>query len=258
MKGGVKEYPSLALEAKRKVSTVYKPKMTKKFKVKHLKKFKTLKRKLEKVTNNSDVGQIKSYKLCLAFIDKFLKKYETIMNTKNSEKQSNYSLFASILAIALSKVNEEYDDIIDESELLNNNNTVNLIQNPDEYLEKYLEYVEDEDIIGDFEKVIEKYFNTTNRTNNYRMELNNSNNGNNIEQEYVDYSGFIRDSVSAVKETIREYSSELKTKKKIANNVNIDDLIMGLTAVKIKGAPNNTINAVLTNDFLNKFMKLGF
>jgi hypothetical protein len=96
------------------------------------------------------------------------------------------------------------------------------------------------------------------------MNFNNNNKNNtNVEQEYLSYSGFIRDSVSAVKETIKKYSSELKTKKKIENNVNIDDLIMGLTAVKIKGNKNNIkpnvkANVVLTNDFLNKFMKLGF
>jgi hypothetical protein len=87
---------------------------------------------------------------------------------------------------------------------------------------------------------------------------NNNNNNTNTAQEYITYSGFIKDSVTAIKETIKKYSSELKTKKKIANNVNIDDLIMGLTAVKIKGSTNNVkSNVVLTNDFLNKFMKLG-
>jgi hypothetical protein len=268
MKGSGKIYQSLAPELKNKTSIKYLPKPKRTFKVKQFlkqKKFKTLKRKIEKEINNSDIGQLKSYKLCLAFIEKFLEKYETVMNSgnaENAEKESNYSLFATMLAIALSQVNEEYEDIVNESELINNNNNTmnNLIKNPYDYLEKYIEYIEDEDVIEDYEKVIDKYFNSFNKN----QMKNNNNNNNNSEQEYIAYSGFIRDSVEALKGTIKKYSNELKSKKKIANNVNIDDLIMGLTAIKIKGFPNsiktpNSIknNQVLTNDFLNKFMKLG-
>lgn len=260
MKGGVKVHTSLIPEEKKKKSTVYVSKPKKTLKPKHylkVKRFKTLKKKIEKEVNNSDLGQLKSYKLCLAFIEKFLEKYETVMNSGNGEKQSNYSMFATMLAASISEVNEDYDEIIDENDLLNNNNNnvMNVLtKNPYDYLEKYIEYIEDEDILDDYEKVIDKYFNSFNST-----KMNNNNNNNtNIAQEYITYSGFIKDSVTAIKETIKKYSSELKTKKKIANNVNIDDLIMGLTAVKIKGSTNNVkSNVVLTNDFLNKFMKLG-
>lgn len=260
MKGGVKVHPTLAPQPKNKKSTVYLPKPKKTFKkTRYLKqrRFKTLKKKIEKEVNNSDLGQLKSYKLCLAFIEKFLQKYENVMNSGNGEKKSNYSMFATMLALSISKVNEEYEEIIDETDLLNNNNNVMnvLTKNSYDYLEKYIEYIEDEDILDDYEKVIDKYFNTFNNT---KMNTNNNNNNTNIQQEYITYSGFIKDSVSAVKETIKNYSSDLKTKKKIANNVNIDDLIMGLTAIKIKGSTNNVkSNVILSNDFLNRFMKLG-
>jgi hypothetical protein len=254
MKGGVKKFPSVVNKPKSRVSTVFKPRKTHKRKYYLIKpkRFKTLKRKIEKEVDDSDLGQLKSYKLCLAFIEKFLKKYETVMNSGNVEKESNYSMFATILAASLSQVNEEYKEIVDESDLLNNNNVMNILtKNPDEYLENYIEYVEEEDVIDDYEKAIEKYFNSFNKN---KMNINN----NNSEQEYITYSSFIRDSVSAVKDTIKKYSSELKTKKKIANNVNIDDLIMGLTVMKIKGSTNSSkSNVVLTNDFLNKFIKLG-
>jgi hypothetical protein len=253
MKGGVKISSTLLNKPKRRVSTVYIPKPKKTFKMKHLrqKRFRTLKRKIEKEVDDSDLGQLKSYKLCLAFIEKFLKKYEAVMNSGNVEKQSNYSMFASMLAAGLSEVNEDYDEIIDETEFMNNNNNTvmnTLISNPSDYLEKYLEYIEDEDILEDYEKAMEKYFNSFNK--------NKINNNNNSDQDYITYSGFINNSVNAVKGTIKKYSGELKTKKKIANNIDIDDLIMGLTAIKIKGVPTNK-NIMLSNDFLNKFMKLG-
>jgi hypothetical protein len=270
MKGSGKIHPSLAPVEQKKKSTVYlsKPKKTYRLKSKlKSRKFKTLKRKIEKEVDDSDLGQLKSYKLCLAFIEKFLEKYEAVMNSGNVEKESNYSMFATMLASNLSDVNKEYDDIIDESEIINNNNNNNnlmkIVRNPYDYLEKYLEYVEDEDILGDYEKVIEEYFNSfnTNKYNTHKMIIN-KDNDTNVEQEYLSYYGFIRDSISAVKETIKKYSGDLKAKKKIANNVNIDDLIMGLTAVKIKsnknnGRPNIKANVILSNDFLNKFMKLG-
>jgi hypothetical protein len=267
MKGSGKVHTSLIPEEKKKKSSVFIAKPKKSFKLKsHIKSrgFKTLKKKIEKEVDDSDYGQIKSYKLCLAFIERFLEKYEIVMNSGNTEKETNYSLFATMLAVNLSQVNEAYDEIIDESDFLNNNvnNVMNvLVRNPYDYLENYLEYVKDEDVLGDYEKAIDKYFNSLTSS---KMNFNNNNKNNtNDEQEYLSYSGFIRDSVSAVKETIKKYSSELKTKKKIANNVNIDDLIMGLTAVKIKGNKNNIkpnvkTNVVLNNDFLNKFMKLGF
>ena len=261
MKGGVKLHPTLAPQPKNKKSTVYLPKPNKTFKKKRYlkqRRFKTLKKKIEKEVNNSDLGQLKSYKLCLAFIEKFLQKYENVMNSGNGEKESNYSMFATMLASSISKVNEKYEEIIDETDLLNNNNNnvMNVLtKNPYDYLEKYIEYIEDEDILEDYEKVIDKYFNSFNNT---KMNTNNNNTNTNVQQEYITYSGFIKDSVSAVKETIKNYSSELKTKKKIENNVNIDDLIMGLTAVKIKGSTNNVkSDVILSNDFLNRFMKLG-
>ena len=53
--------------------------------------------------------------------------------------------------------------------------------------------------------------------------------------------------------TKKDVPSELKTKKKINNTVNIDDLISGLTIMKIKGAPNiHKDNVTLNNDFLNR------
>jgi hypothetical protein len=265
MKGGVKVHQSLTPQLKNKKSRVYLQKPKRTFKTKRYlkqRRFKTLKKKIEKEVNNSDLGQLKSYKLCLAFIEKFLEKYETVMNSGNVEKESNYSMFATMLAASLSQVNEEYEEVIDESDLLNNNNNnvMNVLTtNPYEYLEKYVEYIEDEEILEDYEKIVDEYFNSfnTNKYNKHKMNINN-NDKNNSEQEYIAYSGFIKDSVAAVKETIKKYSSELKTKKKIANNVNIDDLIMGLTAVKIKGSTNNVkSNVGLTNDFLNRFMKLG-
>lgn len=263
MKGSGKISSNLFNKPKPRVSTVYIPKSKKAFTTKRFlkqRRFKTLKKKIEKEVNNSDIGQIKSYKLCLAFIEKFLEKYETVINSGNVEKESNYALFATMLASGLSEVNENYDEIIDETEFMNNNNNnvVNtLVKNPSDYLEKYIEYIDDEDVIEDYEKAIEKYFNTFNKN---KMITNNNNN--NSEQDYITYSGFIKDSVAAIKDTIRKYSGELKSKKKIANNVNIDDLIIGLTAVKIKSNKNNTLknnktNVVLSNDFLNKFMKLG-
>jgi hypothetical protein len=256
MKGGVKVHTSLIPEERKKKSSVYVPKPKKTFKMKYLRRkpFKTLKRKIEKEVDDSDLGQLKSYKLCLAFIEKFLEKYEDVMNSGNGIKASNYSMFATMLAAGLSIVNEEYKEIIDESEFLNNNNVVNgLAKNPDEYLENYIEYIEDEDVIEDYEKVMSKYFNSFNKN---RMNFNNNNN--NTEQEYITYSGFIKDSVSSIKDTIKKYSSELKTKKKINNNVNVDDLIMGLTVMKIKGSPNVIKeNVTLNNAFFNKFMKLG-
>ncbi len=265
MKGSGKVHQSLAPVPKKKISTVYVAKPEKSFKVKKFlkqKKFKTLKKKIEKEVDDSDLGQLNSYKLCLAFIEKFIEKYDMIMDSKKSDKISNYSLFATMLASSLSEVNEDYEDIIDENDILNNNNIMNVLsKNPFEYLEKYIEYIEDEEILEDYEKVLDKYYNSILSA---RMQFNNNTNSNtNVKEEYIEYSGFIKDSVTAIKETIKEYSNVLKTKKKIANNINIDNLIMGLTAVKIKDSTDNIkskvvkSNIVLSNDFLNRFMKLG-
>lgn len=254
MKGAGKVHNSLVFKPKNKRSTVYKPKnkflTKKKDRLRRRKTLKTLKRKIEKEVNNSDLGALNSYKLCLAFIKQFIKKYESVMNSGNVEKSSNYSLFATMLGSAISSVNEEYSEIVDDDELTENENVTNLLtHDPNEYLENYLDYIEDNEILEEYDNIMGKYFNGN------RMEFNN--NSNNIRNEYITYSGFIRDSAEAIKQTIKEYSGELKTKKKIANNVNIDDLIMGLTAIKIKGAPNAKSNVVLSNDFLNRFMKLG-
>lgn len=254
MKGRGKVHNSLINKPKNKISSVFRPKSVfltkKKDKFKRRKTLKTLKKKIEKEVNNSDIGALNSYKLCLAFINQFIKKYELVINSGNIGKSSNYSLFATMLGSAISSVNKEYNEIIDDAELTENENITNILtRDPSIYLENYLDYIEENEILEDYENIIDKFFNTN------KMEFNNNNN--NIQNEYITYSGFIRDSAAAIKETIREYSGELKTKRKIANNVNIDDLIMGLTSIKIKGTPNIKSNVVLSNDFFNKFMKLG-
>ncbi len=98
------------------------------------------------------------------------------------------------------------------------------------------------------------------------MDMNNNNTAR-LEDDYKEYYGLLHDTSKAVIDVIKKYSLELKEKNKIAENVNIDSLISGLTAIKIKGVnvPKENIKVVIersknnniNEEFFSKFMKLG-
>jgi hypothetical protein len=262
--GGAKVHGSLIPTAQpiQRVNTRRKPKTTQKRRVKYtLKKpLKTIKKQLVKMeANTSEIGVIKSFIQCKHFIKVFLRKYDTVMNSINQEKRSNYSLFATILATNISSIVKNYDSIMNNS--LQNNN--DLYMEPEKYLEDFLKVIKEEDVLEKFANIALEHYNSY---NNGRMNINNNNNNN--DSEYLEYYGFLNDTSKAVIDTIKEYSLDLKAKRKINENTNIDALIMGLTSVKIEGKnnitnikksiENNSLNRNLINeDFFSKFAKLG-
>ena len=206
----------------------------------------------------------KSYEQCIIFIKLFIKRADRIANSNNTGRKDNYDIFASILKENLIEVNEKYEDIIDNEKFENNNN--NLV-NPLEYLEKYIKLVKDEKIVDEFNKAVDEYYENPGN--------------NNTKEEYNDLYNFLNDSANAVKETIRKYSGDLKSKKSAAmeeendsniaqalvpasaaameeensgrlnTNLNINSLISGFSAVKV----NNNPNAV--NNMSSIFSRLG-
>jgi hypothetical protein len=148
-------------------------------------------------TNNSDLDNLKVYKLCLKFIKKIIKNYKSVMENNNEDKKSNYSAFMSMLAANISTVNNNYAEIIDEDKLLNNsNNTLSyLAEYPDKYLENYLEAVED--IEKDYDNAFE------NQRNDPSM--------------YLEYYNFVKDSLKEIKNTLKSYASMIKNNSVLNN-----------------------------------------
>lgn len=227
------------------------------------KPLKTLKRKIKETEEDtSDVGVIKSFILCKKFIKVFLKKYDMVMNSNNQEKRANYSIFSTMLASSILTVVNEYDRIVDDEDLQLSNNDEKLYSEPEEYLEEFIDFIDEDDTVEDFANISIKYYDTM--FNNTGMNMNN-NNKNSLRDEYLEYYGFLHDISKAVVDVIKKYSIELKSKNKITENVNIDSLISGLTSMKIKGAntPKENIRIIIKNSgdlnerFFANFAKLG-
>jgi hypothetical protein len=281
MKGGVKVYSALRPLERDKPSrgikvyrnTKRKSKTFGKHKYRVKSKLKTLKRKIKETEEDTtDIGVIKSFLLCKKFIKTFLKRYDMVMNSNDVEKQTNYDIFASMLAANISSIVEEYSRIIDDEKLLlNTNEKLNILyKDPEEYLEEFIDFIEEDDTVEDFAKIATEYYEKPLKSNaNMKNTNNNNNNTNSLRDEYLEYYWLLHDTSKGVISVIKKFSLELKSKKKIANNVDINSLIMGLTAVKIKGAENvpkrdmtviiekSKNNNNLDEDFFSRFMKLG-
>jgi hypothetical protein len=233
--------------------------------LKRLKTLKTLKRKIKETEEDTtDVGVIKSFILCKKFIKVFLKKYDVVRNSNNAEKISNYSVFATMLASNILEVVNEYDRIVDYEDLHLSNNDEKFYSEPEEYLEEFIDFIDKDDTVEDFANIVIEYYDSM--FNKNKMDMNNINKAS-LEEDYKEYYGLLHDTSKAVIDVIKNYSLELKQKNKIAENVNIDSLISGLTAIKIKGvnAPKENIKVVIersknnniNEEFFSKFMKLG-
>lgn len=185
------------------------------------------------------------------------------MNSSNQEKRANYSIFATMLASNILEVVNEYDRIVDDENLHISNNDERLYSEPEEYLEEFIDFIDEDDTVEDFANIVIEYYDSM--FNKNKMEMNN--NTNSLREDYLEYYGLLHDTSKAVIGVIKKYSLELKEKNKIAENVNIDSLISGLTAIKIKGvnAPKENIKVVIersknnniNEEFFSKFMKLG-
>jgi hypothetical protein len=271
MKGGVKVHTSLAPKVKSQGRVkLYRDTKKKLKSFKNAKKrygmrkpLKTLKRKIrETEQDTSDVGVVKSFILCKKFIKVFLKKYDIVMNANDMEKRSNYQMFAAMLASGISAVVNEYSRIVDDEELHLANNDEKLYSEPEEYLEDFIDFIDEDDTVEDFANIVIEYYDNLPING---MEVNN--NTNDLREDYLEYYGLLHDTSKAVIDVIKNYSLELKSKNKLANNVNIDSLISGLTAIKIKGAnaPKENIKVIieksgndsLNEDLFSRFMKLG-
>ena len=280
MKGGVKVHSALRPLERAKPSrgikvyrnTKRKSKTFGKHKYRVKSKLKTLKRKIKETEEDTtDIGVIKSFLLCKKFIKTFLKRYDMVMNSNDIEKQTNYDIFASMLAANISSIVEEYSRIIDDEKLLlNTNEKLNILyKEPEEYLEEFIDFIEEDDTVEDFAKIATEYYEKPHKSNANMNNNNNNNNTNSLRDEYLEYYWLLHDISKGVISVIKKFSLDLKSKKKIAENANIDSLIMGLTAVKIKGAENvpkrdmtviiekSKNNNNLDEDFFSRFMKLG-
>ncbi len=265
MKGAGKIYGSLSTPAKPSIQRVKNTKkksltrnrLLQKYGLKR--KFRTLKKKL-KEEDTSDIGVLKSFIRANRFIELFIKKYDTVMKSNNEDKRSNYSLFATMLASNILSVVKQYERIVDDDDLHLNNNAEELLINPNEFLEDFIEFVEEDKTADEFANIAIKYFKAS-RPN--RMEANNQD-FEDLEEDYKEYQGFLQDTVTAVKDTIKEYSLDEKIKDKMA--ININSLVMGMSAMKVKGASNTITNITnkvveknnkLNEDFYSMFNKLG-
>lgn len=208
----------------------------------------TLKKKLEE-EDPSDKGLIKSFLRAIRFIKLFTKHYDTVIESADENKSLNYSLFASILASKILSVINEYYRIVD-NKLFNNNNVNKLLKDPNEFLEDFVDFVEEHKIADKFANIAIKYFKKSqpNRMSNESIEE--------IEENYKEYQGLLDDTVTAVKTTIKEYSLDERVSQnvsqKMAVNNDLNDLISGLSVMKV-----NVSNNKLDEDLYNMFNKLG-
>jgi len=217
--------------------------------MKSFKDMKSLKEKLKEKTNNNSLSILNSYKRVIKFISLFIEVGDYLAKTKDIKKQAKYDEFAMLLKYNLKEINDndEFSDITEElnENSENNENNENKFENPLDYLEEYVEFVEDENL----EKKFEESFGTN---------------------EHQIYYDFMKDTVDAVQKIIIKFSktkvivasapaamaleningseSELESGLIVENDVNINSLIAGLSAVKMN-KNNSNINSVLNRLF---------
>lgn len=187
--------------------------------------------KVESNITNSDVKN--SYEQCIEFIKLFIEKADYVRNSGNAEKEDNYAIFAMALMENLKAVNNNFDDIL-------NSDNIDDEGNPLDYLEEYIELVEDKKIVKNFDKVVEEHY-------------KNSEN----DDDYLELYNFLNDSVNAVKETIKTYS--LKKMKKISNNMQVDNEYIKNAQVDNEYIKKNEqVNNAQLNSIISKFSSMGF
>jgi hypothetical protein len=256
MKGAGKVHGSLVREAKpknqrvtlrKKKSRQVRNRLLPKYGLSQKNRLYTLKKKLEE-EDPSDKGLIKNFLRANRFIKVFTENYDTIIESTNKDKLSNYSLFASMLAANIVSVVKEYNRIIDDDDLDNSAEELNLY--PNEFLEDFVEYIEEHKIADKFTNYAIKYFKRSrpNRMSNESLEE--------LEEKYKEYQGLLDDTVKAVKKTIKEYSLDERVSQnvshKMAVNNDLNDLISGLSVMKV-----NESNNKLNEDLYSMFNKLG-
>jgi hypothetical protein len=256
MKGAGKVHGSLVRETKpknqrvknktKKKSRQVRNRLLPKYGLSQKNRLNTLKKKLEE-EDSSDRGVGKNFLRAIRFINVFTEKYDVVMESNNGDKRSNYSLFATMLAANILSVVKEYNRIIDDEELYLNNNADELLASPNEFLEEFVEYIEEDKIADTFGSYAIKYFKKS-RPN--RMEINNKS-FEELEENYKEYRGLLEDTVSAVKNTIKEYSLDEKIQEKIAVNNDLNDLVEGMLFMKIN-RENKSVN-----DLSSMFKTLG-
>jgi hypothetical protein len=260
MRGAGKVHGSLVREAKpknqrvtirKKKSRQVRNRLLPKYGLSQKNRLYTLKKKLEE-EDPSDKGLIKNFLRTIRFIKLFTKHYDTVIESNNENKSLNYSLFASILASKILSVINEYYSIVD-NKLFNNNNNNNvkkLLKDPNEFLEDFVEYIEEHKIADKFTNYAIKYFKKSqpNRMSNESIEE--------LEENYKEYQGLLEDTVAAVKNTIKEYSLDERVSQNVSQkmevNNDLNDLISGLSVMKV-----NESNNKLNEDLYSMFNKLG-
>lgn len=202
-------------------------------------RMKSIKEELKGESNINSISVLESYKKIIKFIELFIKKADYVAEKATEDKQLKYELFAMSLKEKLKEINEnmEFSDITNE---LNENND----PNPLDYLEAYVEFVDE----ADLEEKFEESFG---------------------ENEHNEYYEFMKETVDAVKEIIIKVSkpevivpesaamilennnrSESAVELAKENNVNINSLIAGLSAVKMNKNNRNTNMDALLNRLL--------
>lgn len=251
--GGVKVHPSLAKKPKKSMEKTKRTKKSYKLKY-HTTALKTLKRKIKKrVTDDSPQALLKGFRLSTEFLRKILKRYERIFHNANATKLSNYSIFLSILATSLFTVARKNEDLIDAEKNPHVLNEEIAVLEPHEYVERFLDFIEEEDIAKELKEAAAEYFAKELRSPKRMMTGNVENDLEELEEEYLELSHFIQDVNTAVAETIRNYSKVLKESKALNNNVNLNELILGLTEVKI-GANEPNKNILELDDLLTRLL----
>lgn len=204
-------------------------------------RMKSIKKELQGESNINSISVLESYKKIIMFIRLFIKKADYVAKTKNEDKQLKYDLIAMSLQEKLKEINEniEFSDITNE---LNENND----PNPLNYLEEYVEFVDESELEEKFEESFGR-------------------------NEHNDYYEFMKETVDAIKEIIIKLSkpevipsvsaammleningSKLESEVGLAeeNNVNINSLIAGLSKMNMKKNNRNTNMEVLLNRLL--------
>ncbi len=260
MRGAGKVHGSLVREAKsknqrvknktKKKSRQVRNRLLPKYGLSQKNRLNTLKKKLEE-EDPSDRGIGKNFLRAIRFIKAFTENYDVVIDSNNGVRRSNYSLFATMLATNILSVVEEYDSIIEDDDLYLNNNAEELLVSPNEFLEDFVEYIENNKIADKFAKYAIKYFKRSHpnhmMTNNKSFEE--------LEENYREYQGLLDDTVKAVKTTIKKYSLDERVSQnvsqKMAVNNDLNDLVEGMFGMKIN-RENKSVN-----DLSNMLKTLG-
>lgn len=260
MRGAGKVHGSLVREAKpknqrvknktKKKSRQVRNRLLPKYGLSQKNRLNTLKNKLDE-EDPSDRGIGKNFLRAIRFIKVFTENYDVVMDSNNGVRKSNYSLFATMLAANILSVVKEYHRIIDDDDLYLNNNAEELLTSPNEFLEDFVEFIEEDKTADTYAKYVKQYIK---RSHPNRMMTNNKS-FEELEENYKEYSGLLEDTISAVKTTIKKYSLDERVSQnvsqKMAVNNDLNDLVESMFSMKIN-RENKSVN-----DLSNMLKMLG-